>query len=249
MTLITQTQTQARKPTEQEYCHERLGDDFDRAISDYDTRRRVETLIDCFLTDEMVVGKSVLDVGCGLGFFSERLRQRGADILACDIGPGLVQKTRRRAKCPAEVADALALVDHFGPDRFDVVLSSECIEHTPSPADALGQMAGVLKPGGFLVLSTPNRLWYPAVRLATLLKLRPFDGHENFTSWRGVRRTLRDVRIRIVQEHGLHLLPFQFGLDRVSTWCDGRCQHLRGLMINICILGRKLSDEAAGRAA
>ncbi len=239
MTILTQTQTRVRKPTEQEYCHERLGDAFDRAIWDYDTNRRTETLIDRFLTDEMVVGKSVLDVGCGLGFFSERLRQRGADVLACDIGPGLVEKTRRRAGCRAEVADALALIDHFGSDRFDVVVSSECIEHTPFPADALGQMAGVLKPGGYLAVSTPNIVWSWVVRLATLLKLRPYDGHENFSSWRGLRRILRDSRIQVVQEYGLHLFPFQLGLHRLSTRCDHRCQRLRGLMINICVLGRK----------
>ena len=77
------------------------------------------------------------------------------------------------------------------------------------------------------------------VRLATLLKLRPYDGHENFSSWRGMRRILRDSRIQVVQEYGLHLFPFQLGLHRLSTRCDRRCQRLRGLMINICVLGRK----------
>ena len=228
-----------RAVTEEELCHERLGDEFERALSTYDTRRRVETLIDEFLTDDMVAGKDTLDVGCGLGYFSKRLAERGAKLIACDIGPNLVQRTRDLVGCRAEVADALELVQQFGRDRFDLVMSSECIEHTPSPQRALEQMAAVLKPGGYLAVSTPNIVWSPVVKLATALRLRPFDGHERFSSWSGMRRVLTSSGVEIVREAGLHLFPFQFPLHRLSTWCDRRLQTLRPLMINLCVLGRK----------
>jgi 2-polyprenyl-3-methyl-5-hydroxy-6-metoxy-1,4-benzoquinol methylase len=233
-----------RTPTTKEYAHERLGEAFESALSTYDTRRRVEVLVDEFLADDMVTGKTALDVGCGLGFFSERLVHRGATVTACDIGPTLVEQTRQRARCEAVVADALALRDQFGPDRFDLVVSSECIEHTPHPADAIRQMVSVLKPGGFLALSTPNVLWYPVVRAATILRLRPFDGHENFSTWRGIRRVLASEGCAIVREHGLHLFPFHFKLHRLSTWCDRHLQPLRGMMINICVLAQKGADQS-----
>ncbi len=229
----------ARRPTGREYCHERLGERFEEAISTYDTARRLETLIDEFLPGDALAGRTALDVGCGLGYFSERLAARGADVTACDIGPGLVEQARRRAGCRAEVADALRLADHFGPERFDVVVSSECIEHTPSPAEAVRQMAAVLKPGGLLSISTPNVLWLPVVRLATALRLRPFDGHENFSTWGGLRHTLREAGVVVQRERGLHLFPFQLGMHALSRWCDARAQAIRGLMINICILGSK----------
>ncbi|MEA3212630.1 MAG: 2-polyprenyl-6-hydroxyphenyl methylase / 3-demethylubiquinone-9 3-methyltransferase [Chthoniobacter sp.] len=228
-----------RQPTAKEYIHEQLGAEFETALSEYDTRRRVETLIDEFLTDEMVAGREALDAGCGLGFFSQRLHERGAKVTACDLGPRLVERTRQRVGCAAEVADVLQLKAHFGRDRFDLVVSSECIEHTPAPDTAVRQMAEVLKPGGYLALSTPNIVWNPVVRAATALRLRPFTGHENFSSWRGLRRTLKDAGIEIVRERGLHLFPFQFGMDRLSAWCDRRLQLARGAMINICLLGRK----------
>jgi 2-polyprenyl-3-methyl-5-hydroxy-6-metoxy-1,4-benzoquinol methylase len=228
-----------RQPTAKEYCHERLGDEFAEALSNYDTQRRVETLIDDFLTDDMVRDRSALDVGCGLGFFSERLQQRGAHVIACDLGPALVEKTRLRAGCEAEVADALSLVEHFGPERFDLVVSSECIEHTPAPDEGLRQMAAVLKPGGYLSVSTPNVVWLPVVRLATALRLRPFDGWENFSSWRGIRRTLASCGMRVLREVGLHLFPFQLRCHGLSRWCDARLQVCRGVMINICVLARK----------
>ncbi len=220
-------------------CHENLGRRFDQALSDYDTGRRVEVLIDDFLSDDMVIGKRALDVGCGLGFFSERLRARGALVTACDIGPTLLEQTRRRVGCEVERADALQLIDHFGAERFDLVVSSECIEHTPSPNEALRQMAGVLKSGGTLAVSTPNLVWSPVVRLATALRLRPFDGYENFSTWRGMKTTLEEAGVEVEREYGLHLIPFHLKQHRLSRWLDRRAQWARGCMINICLLGRK----------
>jgi 2-polyprenyl-6-hydroxyphenyl methylase/3-demethylubiquinone-9 3-methyltransferase len=181
----------------------------------------------------------VLDVGSGLGFFSERLVQRGAIVTACDIGPGLVEQTKKRARCEAVVADALRLVETFGTSRFDAVVSSECIEHTPSPLVALKQMVAVAKPGGVIAMSTPNRLWQPVVRMATRFRLRPFDGYENFSTWAGIRQVFEREGADVIAERGLHLFPFQFGGHALSTWCDRHLQAVRGLMINVCVLARK----------
>ena len=236
-----------RIPTREEYAHERLGPAFQRAISDYDTRRRLETLAGAFLPDDIIVGKTVLDVGSGLGFFSERLVERGAIVTACDLGPTLVERTRARAGCRAVMADALRLEETFGRNQFDVVISSECIEHTPDPAQAIRQMMAVLRPGGYLSLSTPNLLWSPAVRFATLIKARPYDGLENFSSWRGVRRTIESPGGVVVRECGLHLFPFQLPLHRLSAWSDRHLQFLRFAMINICVLARKTTRSDGRR--
>lgn len=229
-----------RIPEEKEYCHERLGAEaFRESLSWYDTSRRMEVLLEEFLTDEMLRGKEVLEVGAGLGFFSERLCQKGARVTATDIGKGLLEQVARRVDCRCECVDALSLSEYFGRGRFDVVVSSECIEHTPSPAAALRQMAAVLKPGGFVAVTTPNRLWYPVVRAATLLRLRPFDGYEKFSSLSGIRKILIQEGVTVMREKGLHLYPFQFGFHPLSRWCDEHLQPLRNLMINICVLGRK----------
>ena len=228
-----------RRPHFKELTHERLGDQFADALSMYDTNRRLEVLVDEFLPRDLIAGRHVREVGCGLGFFSERLGQRGAIVTACDVGPGLVERTRSRARCTALVADALLLTETFGENRFDVVVSSECIEHTPYPANALRQMVAVVKPGGWIAVSTPNRLWQPVVRMASRLRLRPFDGYENFSSWNGMRRTFREAGADVVTERGLHLFPFQLGFHPLSTWCDRHLQAARGLMINVCMLARR----------
>jgi 2-polyprenyl-3-methyl-5-hydroxy-6-metoxy-1,4-benzoquinol methylase len=229
----------SRKPTPREFAHEELGAAFEQALSPYDTRRRIETLIDEFLPESAVARKAALDVGCGLGYFSERLVQRGARVIGCDLGPNLVERTRSRAGCEAQVVDALELVETFGRERFDVVVSSECVEHTPNPDEAVRQMLAVLRPGGYLSLSTPNIVWSPVVKLATAVGARPFDGLENFSSWQSLRRVIRENGGSIVQERGLHLFPFQLPLRRFSTWCDRRLQMCRFAMINICVLAQK----------
>ena len=228
-----------RTISEREMIHERLGDHFQSALSQYDTLRRMETLVDEFLGRERVEGRSVLDVGCGLGYFTERVRNLGANVTACDLGPDLVRQTAARTGCTAVVADALNLGATFDPASFDIVLSSECVEHTPDPYQAVSEMCRMLKPGGYLSLSTPNIVWQPVVRAASALKLRPFDGLENFSTWRGLRRTLADEGVEVVAEKGLHIFPFQLGMHGLSRWCDANLQVLRGLMINLCILGRK----------
>jgi 2-polyprenyl-3-methyl-5-hydroxy-6-metoxy-1,4-benzoquinol methylase len=229
-----------RRPLKrQELVHETMGDAFADALSLYDTHRRVEILVDEFLPDAVVAGKKVLDVGCGLGFFSRRLVERGAVVTACDIGTGLVERTQRYAGCEAVVADALDLRGQFGTESFDVVVSSECIEHTPDPARAIAEMLSVLRSGGHLSLSTPNIVWNPIVRLASALRLRPFDGFENFSSWSAIRQGIAAGGGTIIRERGLHLFPFQLPLHTLSAWCDERLQPLRSAMINICVLAQK----------
>ncbi len=233
-----------RNIQQKEYVHDRLGEKFADALSEYDTTRRLEILIDRFLPVERVAGRVALDVGAGLGFFSARLQAKGATVTAADIGQNLLNLVHERVGCRCECVDALELAEHFGRESFDLVVSSECIEHTPDPLSAVRQMAAVLRPGGYLALSTPNLPWYPVVWAATKVRFRPFDGLENFSTFGRIRRTLDESGIDVVEEYGLHLFPFQLPLHGLSAWCDRHLQGLRHCMINICVLGRKRGRSA-----
>jgi len=222
-----------------DYAYERLGERFARSLSSYDTTRRVEVLVDQFLAPSSIAGLLALDAGCGLGFFSERLALHGAKVTACDLAPSLVDATRERAGCTARVADVLELTDTFGTNCFDIVVSSECIEHTPDPGTAIEQLVAVAKPGGLIALSTPNLLWKPLVAFASAVRLRPFDGYENFSTWLSLRRSFKRAGATVVQERGLHLFPFQLPAYGALRWCDEHLQVLNSLMINLCVLAVK----------
>lgn len=219
--------------------HERMGDAFAEALSTYDTTRRIEVLIGEFLAGKPLPGLPTLEVGCGLGFFSEALQRRGADLTVCDIGETLVERTVAKVGCRGVVADATRLLDTFPEGSFGCVLSSECIEHTSDPGLAIDGMCAVLREGGWLSLSTPNRLWWPVVAGASKLGLRAFNGYEHFSTLKFLTGRMERNGMRILKTKGLHLFPFQMGMHGISRWADENLQALKHLMINFCVLAQK----------
>ena len=183
-------------------------------------------------------GKLVLDAGCGVGGVTRALVARGARVVALDIGPQLAAETRARCGCQAVVGTLAAT--GFAPDSFDVVLSSEAIEHTPDPTRSVLELYRLVKPGGELVLSTPNRLWQAPVRAASALGLRPYDGYENFLWPSQLRAVLAEAGAEVVEHRGIHLWPFQIApLRPLSRWVDRFGAILLPLMINQCLHARK----------
>ncbi len=110
-------------------------------------------------------GKRVLEVACGRGGFACRLMRMvpsSSCLVASDLSGSAVFKGRAFAASQAldrirwEVCDAQTLAH---PDAtFDTVISCETIEHLPRPRLALAEFARVLRPGGRLLLTTPNYL-------------------------------------------------------------------------------------------
>jgi 2-polyprenyl-3-methyl-5-hydroxy-6-metoxy-1,4-benzoquinol methylase len=222
---------------ERQLAHDRLTDRFDDLMDDYDLGRRVEVLVDRFLSGDLR-GKLVLDAGCGVGGLTRALVSKGARVVALDIGPRLAAETRARCRCAAVVGSLEALA--FPPEIFDAVFSTEAIEHTPSPERSILELYRVLKPGGDLALTTPNRLWQAPVRAASALGWRPYDGYENFVWPVHLRRVLEQAGAQVVEHRGLHLWPFQIrALHAASRWVDRFGRTLLPFMINQCIHCRK----------
>lgn len=112
---------------------------------------------------EIQSGMSVLDVGCGPGWFWAEGRQAIADgiaIVLTDISHGMVREAAERVaslsglatlitSAPAD-AQQLPFADH----RFDIVLASHMMYHVPDPRLAVGEIRRMLKPGGRAVIST-----------------------------------------------------------------------------------------------
>lgn len=116
-----------------------------------------------------LAGKQALDVGCGAGLLTEPLTRLGANVTGIDAAIENVQAARAHAEAmglsiayrSGEVG-ALLLDDA----RFDLITSMEVIEHVADPAVFIAALASLLKPGGLLVISTPNRT--PQSRLAMI---------------------------------------------------------------------------------
>jgi SAM-dependent methyltransferase len=96
--------------------------------------------------------KHVLEVGCGWGDFASRVAQElGAEVVAVDISPRMVELARER-DVDARVADVQELP--FADETFDCVAANWMLYHVPDLDRGLAEIARVLRPHGRLVAAT-----------------------------------------------------------------------------------------------
>jgi len=105
-----------------------------------------------------LAGKSVLDVGCGAGLLCEPLARMGGKVTGVDAAPENIEAAKAHAKQSGLAIDYKSgELSELKLGKYDIVSSLEVIEHVADPEDFLMQLTARLKPGGLLILSTPNR--------------------------------------------------------------------------------------------
>ena len=120
----------------------------DLAPPDYAVRRR-------FALANVARGERVLDLGCGVGDLAADMAGAGARVTAADVAQAALDRARRRHP---ELDLRLIALDGplpFADGDFDVVWSSEVIEHVADTARWLSEVRRVLAPGGRVLLTTP----------------------------------------------------------------------------------------------
>lgn len=109
----------------------------------------------------LVMGKNVLDAACGVGYGSQILALAGAKhVTGVDIAPDAIREAKANfyeANTSYQEADVTDLP--FPDGSFEAVISFETIEHLQSPRSFVQELNRVLKPGGLLIISTPNRFF------------------------------------------------------------------------------------------
>jgi SAM-dependent methyltransferase len=101
-----------------------------------------------------VAGKQLLDIGCGAGYFSRAMAERGAIVTAVDISPKMIEHAIAAGGDIAyEALDAAAIADRFPHASFDIVTSCLALQDMPEPPRVLAAVRSVLRPGGRFVFS------------------------------------------------------------------------------------------------
>jgi len=96
----------------------------------------------------------VADLGCGDGDYSAALTKMGFKVTACDLD---VQRFKHRGEIDFKVCDVTRQLP-FEDSSLDYVVLAEVIEHLRNPYQVTQELNRVLRPGGKIVLSTPNIL-------------------------------------------------------------------------------------------
>jgi 2-polyprenyl-6-hydroxyphenyl methylase/3-demethylubiquinone-9 3-methyltransferase len=174
-------------------------------------------------------GLTLLDIGCGGGLLSEPMTRLGFAVIGVDASERNVGTASAHAAeqglaidYRAGTAEALA-AEGAGP--FDVILNMEVIEHVADPGSYLRTCAGLLAPGGLMIVATLNRT-LKAFALAKLgaeyvLRWLPIGTHDwnKFLTPTELRDFLDGEPVEVDGPFGVTFNPLS-GRWRPSSDCD-----------------------------
>lgn len=158
----------------------------------------------------------VLDVGCGNGFVAGRFLERGCQVVGIDLsqeGIAIARKTYPGARFEMLAADDNILTD-LGEEAFDIIISTEVVEHLYSPRPYAAGCFGALRPGGRFICSTPYHGYLKNLALSIVNKwdrhLDPLwdGGHIKFWSPNSLYRLLNEAGFEDLQFAGVGRVPY-----------------------------------------
>lgn len=168
--------------------------------------------------DRLVAGAALLsqadrllDVGCGDGSLFLLTRGKARRVVGIDCAVGACRESRVKG-LPVQCVDFNARHLPYCDGAFDAVACLDVIEHVVDPRQFLRELARVLRPGGVLVLTTPNIRHYAFI-LGLIGGRFPrtsgdpcgYDGgHIHYFTFTDIRHLLEEAGFGAVEEFGLY---------------------------------------------
>lgn len=124
-------------------------------LEEVSLRQRREVLR--WLDAHAVAEARILEVGCGNGWLCESLLPYG-EVTGTDLSRGCLERAQERLPAARFVAGDFMELE-FPAGGYDIVVSLEVLSHVPDQPAFIDKLAGLLKPGGLLMLATQNGPW------------------------------------------------------------------------------------------
>lgn len=169
-------------------------------------------------------GVHLLDVGCGGGILAEAMAKAGALVTGLDVVPDAIKTAQAHALTQNLTIDYVCQpIETYAAASFDHITCMEMLEHVAHPNQVIAQCTRLLKPGGYLFLSTLNRTvtaYLSAIIAAEyVLKLLPRQTHDfdKFIKPHELAGMVRTCGLDVVAISGLAYHP----LTRQATLTKG----------------------------
>ncbi len=189
----------------------------------------------------------MLDVGCTTGDWALHWRGRGWDVAGIDIDRAYVDAARERG-LDARLCDLNVEPVPFPDASFDLVFAGEVIEHLVDTDGFLREMGRMVRPGGHLLITTPNLVSFEN-RVRVLLGFYPAwvdwslqgPGHVRAYTPRILKRHLGQHGFRVVKHTGnwVPFVPQRLVDDLRAPWLAVTGTLLPGLAMDIIVLARR----------
>lgn len=132
-------------------------DTFNYLNEDQENKIRIKKVINLFQKQNSK--KRVLDLGCGDGQISKKIKDLGFDVYGVDLVKGNLNLARKKG-IKTKLGDLNKKIP-FKNDSFDIVYAGEIIEHIYDTRNILSEIKRVLKKEGILIITTPNLVHLP----------------------------------------------------------------------------------------
>lgn len=137
-----------------------VRDFWNRAAADWRTQVGEDADVNRRLNSDPVLwelagevnGKRVLDAGCGTGYFTKKLHDRGARVVGVDLSDEMIALARASYPDFDFRVDSISRLDSVADATFDLVIANYVLMDTPDLTEAVATFHRVLAPGGAAVV-------------------------------------------------------------------------------------------------
>jgi 2-polyprenyl-3-methyl-5-hydroxy-6-metoxy-1,4-benzoquinol methylase len=183
----------------------------------------------------------LLDVGCGDGRFLRHAKEQGFEVWGIDFDKKSIENVKRNLGIDTVFAMSLEEFYEYAKERglkFDVITFFEVLEHQDKPSKFLEMVKGLLKEGGYIAGSVPNRKRF----LREIYWKISHADHPPHHFLRFSRRSLENA-LKLSGFENAHVYIIDFTFDEIYPYVEmkllGRFYNLRNLLKSMVLGDRK----------